>query len=793
MVKLTTLGTIELVNSDGHRVGSVLAQPKRLALLAVIALTAPDSVRRETLVGLLWPELGHEEARRALRQALHFLRRSLGPDVITGKGSAEIGLSSDRFFCDATALRVALREDRPREALEFYRGEPFPGFFIPSGDAPFEHWLEAQRRELKAAAAEAAWAVATADEEAGNNVAAGIAAKRAYVLSGETEQALQRVLRLYTRLGDPAAARSLYHEHEARLRREEGLQPTDRTLQLLEEATAAGRSQESAGAGGDASGSSTASRSADQTDGPTGAARRQQLVRRFIPPSLAAGVAVLVFAIWGSGEPAPASPSPAGGEIGTLHVSPIQSFSGDAAAPGSSRALSLHFASALAGPTDLDVVLAQDREVAGSPGSFRVETVLRRAADSTRLTGFILDHSSGAILHEIEAAVAADGRLQTDMRLVGELAYDIRRYLGFLSSLPQEVPAQKRRALLPQIRQAALDVAAAKPLVVSGAREAAAMHYHTADSLLAEVARADPAWVEPVLRRAELILEKIWFYLLASRRDSTAMEEQIIRGIELADHALLLDPENARAWETRGRLQSWLSLSNPGSRNESQLRRVAIRDLEKATELDPDRARAWAELSLLHERQGDFPKAYYTARRAYAADRFSSDPYEILIRLFRSAVEVGLVHEADRWCHEFPEIAGEVWLTGYCHLYVAAASGRSNADRTTYWFNYAREHLPDGRERATLERQLQLLFGVVLTNAGSLERAYEVVGPMQNPEQSEADIEEFQAWFLLAAGRPAEAAAVLRTLADTNPDYLNTLLMSKRFEQIAPEVRAALE
>ena len=794
MIKLTTLGAIELVHPDGHRIGSVLAQPKRLALLAVLALSAPDRVRRETLIGLLWPDLGHEEARRALRQALHFLRRSLGPGVITGKGGAEIGLSSDGFFCDATALRAALNEDRPRGAIELYRGELLPGFFIPGGHAAFDHWLESQRRELMAMTAEAAWAVARTEEERGNDLAAGVAAKRAYLLSGETEQALQRVLQVYTRLGDPAAARSLYREHETRLRREEGLQPTDRTLQLLEEATAAGRSQEPTGAVGDGPAPSEASPNAGERDESAGRVRSRKLVRRLIPASLAAGVAVLAFVIWGSGEPAPTSGA-AGGEIGTIRVSPIQAFSGDGGTVSTRHPLSLHFASALAGPTDLDVVLAlaQNREIPGSPGSFRIETILRRAADSTRISSFILDHSTGAILHQIEAAAATDGELQRDMRLAGEVAHDVRQYLGFLSSLPDEAATETRRALLPQIRQAALDIAAARPLIRAGALEAAAVHHQTADSLLAEVVRADPTWADPVLRRAELVLDKIWIGLSAPGRDHIAIAQQIMRGIELANRALELDEENAGTWEARGRLRSWLSMMDTANPDGTGLRKLAIRDLEKATELDPRRARAWSELSLLHDRQGDFQKAYFTANRAYNTDRYSSDQYNILIRLFNSAAEIGLAHQADRWCDEFPEVSGEVWLTAYCHLYLAAAAGQAEAGPATYWFNHGREHLPEGRLRENVEKQLRLLYGVVLANAGSLGRAYEIVGSMQDPEQPESGLEEFQAWFFLAADRPPDAVTVLSRLTETNPDHLAKLLMSWRFEQIAPAVRAAME
>ena len=45
-------------------------QPKRLALLAYLAVVGVrGALRRDTLLGLFWPESSEEEARRALRQA----------------------------------------------------------------------------------------------------------------------------------------------------------------------------------------------------------------------------------------------------------------------------------------------------------------------------------------------------------------------------------------------------------------------------------------------------------------------------------------------------------------------------------------------------------------------------------------------------------------------------------------------------------------------------------------------------------------------------------------------------
>src|SRR3989442_1335006 len=64
------LGGLNLLGVGGHELKSVLAQPKRVALLAYLAAATPKRLhRRDSLVALFWPELDQEHARAALRQA----------------------------------------------------------------------------------------------------------------------------------------------------------------------------------------------------------------------------------------------------------------------------------------------------------------------------------------------------------------------------------------------------------------------------------------------------------------------------------------------------------------------------------------------------------------------------------------------------------------------------------------------------------------------------------------------------------------------------------------------------
>src|SRR5207247_8726251 len=123
MVEFRLLGTLSLTTADGREVGSLLSQPRRLALLAYLAAATPRGLhRRDTLLALFWPELDQDHARAALRQALHVLRDALGDDVVVTRGDEDVGLDFDRLWCDVAAFDAAVATGRLGGALDGYRG-----------------------------------------------------------------------------------------------------------------------------------------------------------------------------------------------------------------------------------------------------------------------------------------------------------------------------------------------------------------------------------------------------------------------------------------------------------------------------------------------------------------------------------------------------------------------------------------------------------------------------------------------------------------------------------------------
>ncbi|HEY6808342.1 MAG TPA: hypothetical protein VI160_06080, partial [Gemmatimonadales bacterium] len=121
MIRLWTLGRVDVVDDRGVTIDEVATQSKRLALLVYLALAEPPGwQRRDTLVALFWPELDARRARHALRQALHFLRTRLGADAILTRGAEDVAIGP-AVWCDAAALGAGAAS--PADALALYRGD----------------------------------------------------------------------------------------------------------------------------------------------------------------------------------------------------------------------------------------------------------------------------------------------------------------------------------------------------------------------------------------------------------------------------------------------------------------------------------------------------------------------------------------------------------------------------------------------------------------------------------------------------------------------------------------------
>ena len=239
MIELRTLGTLDLRTRAGLELRSVLAQPKRFALLIYLAVAQPRGFhRRDRIVALFWPESDEERARGALRQALSFLRRSLGDEVIRTRGEEEIAVEQRALWCDAVAFEE-LAAAEPAEALALYRGDFLQGVHVEGAASELDDWLDAQRTRLRTLAAQAAWRLAEVHEAAGDVAEAASWVREALRFAPQDEVQLRRALAVLHRMGDRVSAVRLYEEFARRLAAEYELQPAPETQALVAEYRAA--------------------------------------------------------------------------------------------------------------------------------------------------------------------------------------------------------------------------------------------------------------------------------------------------------------------------------------------------------------------------------------------------------------------------------------------------------------------------------------------------------------------------------------------------------------------------
>jgi DNA-binding SARP family transcriptional activator len=235
MIRLRTLGTLDLRSPEQDELRQVLAQPKRFALLVYLAAAGGGAFhRRDTLFALFWPESDAERARSSLRTALHFLRRALGAEVIASRGTEEVGVAAGTVWCDALAFEAELDAGRPVAALELYRG-PFLAGFNLAGVAEWERWVSVERERLRRRAVEAAEMLAARAEENGDVQAVAKWARRAAALEPEDEGSLRRLMTRLAATGDRAGAIYAFEEFSKRLRADCEAEPSRQTRALADE------------------------------------------------------------------------------------------------------------------------------------------------------------------------------------------------------------------------------------------------------------------------------------------------------------------------------------------------------------------------------------------------------------------------------------------------------------------------------------------------------------------------------------------------------------------------------
>ncbi len=230
MLVLRTFGGLSLENGGRPLVGAA-GQPRRLALLAVLAVAGDAGLTRDRLCALLWPESDTERARGALKQTLYALRRDVqDPDLIIG--ATELRLNPDVITSDVADFTSALSKGELEKAAARYRGPFLDGVHLRSA-SEFERWADTQRQTLALRYADALEKLVGAAMGRRDAAAAVDWARQLSVADALNTRAALLFIHALDAAGDRAGAIRQGELHAALLRRELEVEPSPELTQTL--------------------------------------------------------------------------------------------------------------------------------------------------------------------------------------------------------------------------------------------------------------------------------------------------------------------------------------------------------------------------------------------------------------------------------------------------------------------------------------------------------------------------------------------------------------------------------
>lgn len=681
MIRLSLLGSVDLTGPDGRQILSVLAQPKRVALLAYLAV-AGGYVRRDTLLGVFWPESDEEHARHALRQALYSLRRSLGPRVIESRGDEELHTESSRLWCDAAAFEEAVVGGQPGKALDLYGGDLLEGFFL--SEAPgFEKWLDGRRAALRGRAAEAAWALAETAEREGTAAEAAEWARKAAEYAPEDEASLRRLIGLLDRIGDRAAALRAYEAFAWRLESELGAEPSPETQAMIADVrtrsvpeplaeppgtrsaapppirdgtpptvrvgSPSSRPDESLLAGPPAlTPESGRVESGDEAAaGPepeVPAVKKHRALIGVLVAVLAASAAIIdgaEIARWaaswfsgggqGAAQPQASMARPADLDPKRIAVLYFEDFSEDQSLEYVASGFTETLIQRLSQIEGLQII-SRNGVKPFRDGNVTTDSIIKALTPGTIVEGSVMGGTDliRVNIQLIDANTLENVGAQTLERpsseqlallddLSGQVVEFLRERLGDVVRTRQLRTGTESQEAWNRVQRAELALEDATRLRFSGNNEEAARLYARADTLLAEAERLDSKWVDPIVQRGWVAAGRA---RLAGDTPISYDRSALEAGIEHATRALELSPNNVPALELRGSLYADVALGNPPEEEYEAALDAAFTDSETAVAVDREAAGAWATLSMLNGFLGRFEEARMAVEQALEADAF---------------------------------------------------------------------------------------------------------------------------------------------------------------------------
>ena len=220
-------GTMAARDRAGRTVLPVMRKTR--AILAILAMRAPEPVLRTQLTTLLWSRRDPQQARASLRQALHELHDALGAEAreLLRVERTHLALAEELLWVDLNVLKQTSPGDA--DALSLYRPtllEDLAGI-----DQAFDRWIATQRQDIHSIARGLGEAAMAAKSRPVDVISA---AEHLLRIDPAHEAAWRAVMRGQAELGDRAAAADAFLRCRAALIEHVGLEPSSETVSLAQ-------------------------------------------------------------------------------------------------------------------------------------------------------------------------------------------------------------------------------------------------------------------------------------------------------------------------------------------------------------------------------------------------------------------------------------------------------------------------------------------------------------------------------------------------------------------------------
>lgn len=147
--RLLTFGRMALLDTMAVEEPTLAARPRRLTVLAWLALRPARRATRDLIIGVFWGGRGEERARNSLSDALSHLRRVLGRNAIRTQAGDVVVDTETVLEVDALELISAANAGEHQRVTALYAGPFLDGMYVDDA-SEFDDWRDRERARFAA-------------------------------------------------------------------------------------------------------------------------------------------------------------------------------------------------------------------------------------------------------------------------------------------------------------------------------------------------------------------------------------------------------------------------------------------------------------------------------------------------------------------------------------------------------------------------------------------------------------------------------------------------------------------